>query len=380
MRHLYLDYNATTPIAPSVQEAMLPFLAEFYGNPSSGHALGRACREAVEEARVRVADLLGADRDEILFTAGGTESNNTALKGVLLERAVQGKGHLIISNFEHPAIVEPARFLERMGCDVTEVPCNQHGIVEPHVVESALRGDTVLVSIMHANNEIGTVQPIRQIAEICHARDVLIHTDAAQSTAKLSTLVAELGVDMLTIAGHKIYAPKGVGALYVKRGTAFEPLLHGAAHEAGFRAGTENVPFIVGLGKAASLAHRALSESGDRLASLRDRLLTRLRAVVGDGMTVNGSHAERLPNTLSVNFPNVQASEMLQRLPELCASTGAACHSGLQQVSTTLQALGLPDNIARGTMRLSVGWYTSEEDIDRAASLLIDAWEVLRDN
>ncbi len=377
MRQIYLDYNATTPIATSVREAMLPFLSDHYGNPSSGHALGRACAEAIEDSRNRVSKLLGCDADEIVFTGCGSESNNLALKGVMMRDEPRRLGHLIISAIEHPAIAEPAKYLQRLGYDVTVVPCDRHGVVQPGDIESAIQSDTKLASIMHANNEIGTIQPIREIADACHAHDVLLHTDAAQSVGKIRTKVDELGVDMLTIAGHKVYSPKGIGALYVRRGVALEPVLHGAGHESGLRAGTENVPYIVALGESATLANKNLDDNHDRLARLRDRLYNQLRGEIGSGLTVNGQQAPRLPNTLSVNFPEVVAQEMLARLPELCASTGAACHSGTTSMSETLSAIGLQPNIAAGTVRLSVGWHTSEEEVDRAASLLIGAWEAL---
>lgn len=375
MRQIYLDYNATTPIAPSVQQAMLPFLVEHYGNPSSSHALGRACQEAVEDARGHLAMLLGADREEILFTSGGTESNNLALKGVMMRQSPASGGHLVISAFEHPAVSEPARYLERLGFELTIVDCDRHGIVRPDRVAAALRADTVLVSVMHANNEIGTIQPIREIADACHAHEILVHTDAAQSVGKIRTVVDELGVDLLSVAGHKLYAPKGVGALYVRRGVALEPLLHGAGHERGLRAGTENVPYIVGLGRAAMLAFHRLDESANHLTLLRDRLYYQLKNAIGPALTVNGERAERLPNTLSINFPGVVGQELLARIPELCASTGAACHSGATSMSATLACIGLTATQARGTIRLSLGWPTSQEEIDRAASLLIDAWE-----
>ncbi|HYW79464.1 MAG TPA: cysteine desulfurase family protein [Thermoguttaceae bacterium] len=375
MRPIYLDYNATTPIAPAVQEAMLPFLAQHFGNPSSNHTLGRACYEAVEDARLRVARLLGVDRDEIVFTSGGTESNNLAIKGVALRHAPAGSGHLVISTIEHPAVLEPARYLESLGYGLTLVDCDNQGVVDPEAVEAAIRPDTVLVSIMHANNEIGTVEPISQIAEICRARGVLVHTDAAQTVGKIPTRARELGVDLLSIAGHKMYAPKGIGALYVRRGVALESQMHGAGHERGMRAGTENVPFIVGLGRAASLAENSLTSSVDHLASLRDRLQRQLCEGIGKELVVNAARADRLPSTLSVNFPRVSASVMLRRIPELCASTGAACHSGSENLSATLAAIGLTARITRGTMRLSVGWYTTEEEIDRAVNLLVAAWE-----
>ncbi len=377
MRPIYLDYNATTPIAPSVQEAILPFLAEHYGNPSSAHSLGRACQEAIEDSRGLVANLLGAQRDEIVFTSCGTESNNLALKGILTRRPPSGGRHLVISAMEHPAIVEPARYLERLGYRLTIVEPDRQGLIDPQRVESAIEPGTVLVSIMHANNEIGTIQPIRAIAEVCHQRGILVHTDAAQSVGKIRTIVGELDVDLLTMAGHKVYAPKGIGALYIRSGTAIDPIQHGAGHECGLRAGTENVPYIVALGKAASLAHRSLEDASDRLAHLRDRLIQHLREGVGDELTVNGQQAPRLPNTLSVNFPRVAGSELLARAPEICAATGAACHSNTTRLSATLEAIKLDPKIARGTVRLSVGWHTSEEEVDRAANALIAAWESL---
>jgi cysteine desulfurase len=378
MRFLYFDYNATTPTAPSVYEAMVPFLTEHYGNPSSNHALGRACREAIEDARSKVAALLGADRDEIFFTSGGTESNNLAIQGTMMRDAPALSGHLIISAIEHPAVAEPARYLERLGYDVTVVGCNAQGLIEPACVEAAFRPDTRLVSIMHANNETGVIQPLREIADLCHARNVRLHTDAAQSVGKIPTFVDELGVDLLSVAGHKCYAPKGVGALYVRRGVRLEPILHGAGHEGGLRPGTENVAQIVGLGQAAKLAFRGLEEANQRLAVLRDRLYVRLSKVIGEQMIVNGWRVPRLPNTLSVNFLEISGAELLARIPELCASTGSACHSGRSGLSPTLAAMGVDPDVARGMVRLSLGWYTSQEDADRAAELLLGAWEALR--
>lgn len=378
MRQIYLDYNATTPIAPSVQEAMLPFLTEHYGNPSSSHSLGRACHEAIGDSRDRVAALLGTDRDEIVFTGGGTESNNIALKGVMMARAPRFDGHMVISALEHPAITEPAKYLEKLGCRVSVVGCNRNGVVEPDAVAAVLKPNTKLVSIMHANNEIGTIQPLKAISEVCRSRNILFHTDAAQSIGKIRTYVEEMGVDMLSIAGHKLYAPKGVGALYVRQGVALEPYTHGAAHEGGLRPGTENTAFIVALGHACFLAAKAVEDASDRMADLRDRLAKRLREAIGSELTINGLQASRLPNTLSVNFPEVSGGELLARTPELAASTGSACHAGMTKLSATLAAIRLTPDQARGTVRLSVGWYTSEEDIDRAAELLIGAWESLR--
>lgn len=375
MRQIYMDYNATTPVAPNVRAAVLPFLSEHYGNPSSSHALGRAAHEAVEDAREQVAALIEAEREEIVFTSGGSESNNLALKGVLFRQALEVGAHLIISSIEHPAIVEPARFLERLGYDLTVVPADSRGVVHPQAIADAFRPNTVLVSVMHANNEIGTIQPIREIADACHERGILVHTDAAQSIGKIRTSVDELGVDLLTIAGHKMYAPKGVGALFVRNGVALEPIIHGAAHEGGLRAGTENVPYIVGLGKAASLARRRFEDTDDLLEKQRDRLLEQLRAALGGDLRVNGEPSPRLPNTLSVVFPRANGGQLLAKIPELCASTGAACHSESTHVSATLAALGLSPEQAAGTVRLSLGWFTTDDEVDAAASLLIDAWE-----
>ncbi|MEX2175215.1 MAG: cysteine desulfurase family protein [Pirellulaceae bacterium] len=378
MRPLYFDYNATTPIAPSVQEAMLPFLAEHFGNPSSGHALGRAAAEAVEDARGQIAQLLGCDPDEIVFTSGGTESNNLALQGSLLCEAPAVGGHLILSAIEHPSVAEPARFLERLGYDVTIVGVTGQGVVQPATIRAAIRPDTRLVSIMHANNETGAIQPLRSIATICHEHNIPLHTDASQSVGKIRTLVDELEVDLLTIAGHKLYGPKGVGALYVRRGVELETMQHGAGQEAGLRAGTENVAAIVGLGRAAALVNKNLDASAERLAALRDRLWQKLVAEIGNPLTMHGALAPRLPNTLCVSFPGVNGHELLARIPELCASTGAACHSETETVSPTLAAMGVAADQARGVVRLSVGWYTSEDEVDRAASLLLGAWEALK--
>lgn len=378
MRQIYLDYNATTPIAPSVLEVMSPFLTGHYGNPSSSHAYGRAAKEAIEDARVKVAGLLGCDREEVIFTSGGTESNNLAIKGVMFDRGAPGNGHMVISTIEHPAVSNPAGFLERIGYEVTAVDCDSNGVVDPNAVEAALRPNTRLVSIMHANNEIGTIQPIREIAELCHARGVLIHTDASQSAGKIPTMVDMLDVDLLTVAGHKLYAPKGIGVLYARDGITLEPAMHGASHENGMRPGTENTPYIVGLGHACYLAMKGVDEAGDRMCKLRDRLEDQLRDAVGEGLLVNGKTAKRLPNTSSVSFPGITGFELLSRIPELCASTGSACHSSGKYVSATLSAMGLNESQAMGTVRLSLGWHTSEEEIDRAASLLIDAWENLQ--
>jgi cysteine desulfurase len=377
MRQIYMDYNATTPIAPKVREAMEPFLSEYFGNPSSSHGVGRICREAIEDARGHIAALIGSDREEIVFTSGGTESNNLALKGVLLSGGLAADGHLITSAIEHPAITQPAEYLNSIGIPVTVVGCDRSGVVDPDDIRKAIRPDTRLVSIMHANNEIGSIQPLRDIAEVCHEREVLLHTDAAQSVGKVRVKVDELGVDLLTIAGHKLYAPKGVGVLFVGQNVDLAPIMHGAGHERGLRPGTENVPYIVALGAAALDASRELEMFTTRMILLRDRLFDHLRSIVGPSFTANGERATRLPNTLSVNFPDVVGSELLERIPELCASTGAACHSTGTTISDTLRAIGLHPSVARGTVRLSLGRYTTDDDVQRAASLLLGAWEAM---
>ncbi len=362
---------------------MLPYLGPAadasdgkFGNPSSSHLLGRAAAAAVVEARNRVARLLGARPEEIVFTSGGSEANNLALKGLAWRKAAP-TGHLVISCIEHPAVVEPARFLERLGWRVTSLPTSRQGVVDPAAVAAALRPDTVLVSIMHANNEIGTIQPVGEIAAVCRQRGVLVHTDAAQSVGKIPVDVESLGVDLLSVAGHKLYAPKGIGALYVRSGVELEPLIHGAAHEGGRRAGTENVPYIVALGKACELAGQSLAEVPTRMARLRDRLYEQLCGGIGR-LSINGEGAARLPNTLSVNFPGVKGHELLALTPEVCASTGAACHSGASHLSATLRALGISAEQGQGAVRLSLGWYTTEEDIDQAAHMLVKAWNSLK--
>lgn len=376
MKKIYLDYNATTPMAPSVVDAMLPVLREHHGNPSSAHSFGRAAAEAIEDSRGKLSGVLGCNNDEIVFTSGGTEANNLAIKGVMLQAGSIGNGHMVVSAFEHPAVSEPAKFLERLGYDVSFVGCDEHGVVNLDELKSALRPDTKLVSIMHANNEVGTIQPIRSVAKLCREQGVLCHTDAAQSLGKIPVSVTELGVDLLTIAGHKFYGPKGVGALYVKKGLTLEPFMHGASHERGMRAGTENTASIVGLCTAAKLAHKCLDDTAEQLTKRRDMLAALLSKDIPD-LVIHGEAAKRLPNTLSVAFPRVSGQEILRRVPEVCASTGSACHSTGEIESDTLNAMGVPKELASGTVRLSLGWYSNEEVIERAANLLIDAWENL---
>ncbi len=378
MRRVYLDYNATTPVAPEVASAIRPFLEEHFGNPSSDHAIGRLCNEAVYDAREQIGGLIGATADEIVFTGCGTESNNLAILGTMFQHGGGGRGHLIVSEFEHPAVLGPAKHLEQLGFDVSYAPDDENGIVQPEAVENLFREETLLVSVMHSNNEIGSLQPIAEITKLCHANDILMHTDAAQSLGKVRVDVNDLDVDFLTIAGHKLYAPKGIGALYVRSGTSISPILHGAGHEMGMRPGTENVPYIVGLGRAAMLAMQGLDTERKHLSQLRDALMMQLKATLGNNLIVNGARSERLPNTLSAQFQGVTGAELLGRADQICASTGAACHSGETMISATLKAIGLNADQASSTVRLSVGRYTTDEEIGIAANILIDAWEQLR--
>jgi cysteine desulfurase len=385
MRLIYLDYNATTPIDPAVVEAMLPYLQRDWGNPSSAHAYGKAAHDAVDRARQQVAELLGAQADEIVFTGGGTEASNHAIKGTffatfsgVLGRLFRRDVHIITSAVEHPATLQPCAFLRRLGAQVTVVPVDRFGLVDPAAIRKAMTTRTRLVTIMHSNNEVGTLQPIKEIAKIAHEGGALLHTDAAQSLGKVAVDVNDLGVDLLTVAGHKLYAPKGVGALFVRRGVALEPLIHGAGHEGGRRAGTENVPYVVGLGQACVLARQSLPGATERLQALRDRLEARLRAALGDRVSLNGHPERRLPNTLNLNFLGHVGAELLQRVPEVAASTGSACHEGSVCLSPVLQAMGVPPEQGRGAVRLSVGRFTTEEEVDRAAERLAAAAPGLR--
>jgi len=380
MNPIYLDYNATTPLDPRVAEAIWPYLsgglAGRFGNPSSGHQYGKEAAAALGAARAKMAALLDCQPGEIVFTGCGSEADNLALVGVM--EALRERGnHLITSQIEHPAILNTARYLERRGFRVTYLPVDATGRVNPDDVERAMTSETVLVSIMHANNEAGALQPVAEISARARSRGVLVHTDAAQSVGKVPTRVDELGVDLLTVAGHKLYAPKGIGALYVRTGAVLEPLIHGAGHEGGRRAGTENVPYAVGLGEAADLARQVLPEEQPRLRALRDRLHQRLAQAI-PGLLLNGPEEERLPNTLNLSFPGVDAEELLVATPEVAASTGSACHSGRTEPSAVLLAMGLPCDRALGAVRLTVGRFTSEADVDLAAEALSRSWRELR--
>jgi len=373
---IYLDHNGTTPIAPEVAEAMQPFWDSEFGNPSSSHAYGRMPREAVANARRQVADLLGCLPEHLVFTSGGTEANNHALKGIVL--AAHRGGHMITSTIEHPAVLEVCRFLKRFGIETTCLPVDDTGLVSPDAVQAAIRPDTILISIMHANNEVGTLEPIADMASIARAHAIPLHTDAAQSVGKIPTRVDDLGVDLLSVAGHKLYAPKGIGALYVRPGLTLENFCHGAGQEAGQRGGTENVALIVALGKACEIAARDLDQKLIQMRDLRDRLHQGLADGLS-GVRLNGHPEKRLPNTLSVSFPGVAADRLLDAIgDEIAASAGAACHAETVTISYVLQAMRVPEDWARGTVRFSLGKTTTREDIDTALPVVVAAVERLR--
>jgi cysteine desulfurase len=376
-RPIYLDHNATTPLLGEVVDAMLPYLREHFGNPSSGHAYGRRAHEGVEEARARVAELIDASPDEIIFTSGGTEANNLALRGVAAR--AQKPGHLITSIVEHPAVARPCDYLEKKGWRVDRLPVDSHGQLDVDAFEHAYGPETTLITIMHSNNETGVLQPVRECAQIARGHSTrsprtAIHTDAAQSVGKVDVDVDELGVDLLTIAGHKLYAPKGIGALYVRRGTPIAPVLLGAGHEAGLRPGTENVASIVGLGAACEIATRTLTEERERQRGLRDHLWALLQQEVAD-IALNGHPTARLPNTLNVRFPNVSGNAVLAEVTEIAASTGSACHEGGAEVaSAVITALGVSEEAALGSVRLSLGRATTADDVEQTATALSKAW------
>jgi cysteine desulfurase len=373
---IYLDYNATTPVAPEVANAIEPYLREAFGNPSSSHAYGRRARQAVAQARAEVAALIGANPLEVIFTGCATEANNLALRGVAHALSPRRR-HIVVSAIEHPAILEPALRLRQRGWEVSIASVDSDGYVHPERVAQLVRDDMALVSIIHANNEVGTIQPIAEIAAIAHARGALMHTDAAQSPGKIEVDVDALGVDLLTLAGHKFYATKGVGALYVRRGTPIEADLHGAGQEQGLRPGTENVPAIVGLGAAARLAAQRLPEISPRLLALRDRLHALLVEAI-PGLALNGHARERLPNTLNLSFPGVSGRDLLHAVDgDVAASVGSACHSESDTVSGVLAAMGFGAERAMGAVRLSLGAFTDEEEIVHAGHALIRAWKRL---
>ncbi len=358
---IYLDYNATTPIDPEVADVMRPFIEGRFGNPSSGHAMGKEAKRAVEEARIQIAAFLGCEAEEILFTSGGSESNNFVIKGVA--QSFRDKGdHIITTQIEHPSVLNPCAYLERQGFRVSYAPVDEYGRVAVEEIEKLITGKTILVTVMHANNETGTIQPIREIADLCARNGILLHSDAAQSLGKIPANVRDLGVDFLTVAGHKLYAPKGIGATYIRRGISIEPLIHGAGHETGRRAGTENVIFDVALGKACEIAGK--HTNNNKIKELTVYFHERLMDVFGSIIRLNGHPVERLPNTLNISFIGFEGHVIMDQIGDAAVSTGSACHSGLTTISPVLKAMNVNEEIARGAVRFSLGRYTTKGEID----------------
>jgi cysteine desulfurase len=370
---VYLDYNATTPVDPEVANAMLPYVQNLFGNPSSTYNIGRTSKEAIIKARKQVASLINAKPEEIIFTSCATESNNLAIHGFVLANKDKGK-HIITSAVEHPAVTEVCKYLSTLGYEITYLPVDAFGRVNPGDVEKAIRPDTTLITIMHANNEVGTIQPISEIATIAKKNNITFHTDASQSVGKIDTDVTKLGVDLLTIAGHKLYAPKGIGALYIKQGVKIENLLHGASQEKGIRPGTENVIHIVGLGKACEIAKREFEKNSKNMQSMRDRLLNGLKNNLGDQVKVNVDLLNCLPNTLSIAFDNVEAHTLASVISkDIFISTGSACHADSIEISSVLKAMNINIKTAAGTVRISTGKYTTAEEIATAVKTISEA-------
>jgi cysteine desulfurase NifS len=369
LKPIYLDYNATTPIDPEVAEAMRPYLVEHFGNPSSSHWYGMQTKKAVDEARRQVANLLHCNPEEVVFTSGGSESNNYAIKGTAFANREKGN-HIITSAIEHPAVLKVCQYLTEKGFQITYLPVDKFCLVNPRELQKSITPHTILITIMHANNEVGTVQPIAEIANIAKEHGVVFHTDAAQSVGKIPTRVDELGVDLLTIAGHKLYAPKGIGALYVRGGIRLEKLIHGADHEQDLRAGTENVLEIVGLGQACKIAKRDLEKNMRHMQKMRDLLYAGLRQQWGE-IRLNGHPERRLPNTLSVCFKSIEANTLLAEIESVAASAGAACHSDSVRLSSVLEAMQVDLEYAMGTVRFSTGKMTTEEEVAHTVAVFV---------
>ncbi|MCX6224909.1 MAG: selenide, water dikinase SelD [Bacteroidia bacterium] len=377
-RPIYLDYNATTPVDPAVADTMAPFLREFFGNPSSNHYYGSQTRLAIEAARKQVSDLLGAFPYEIVFTSGGTESNNLAIIGAAHARRHLGN-HIITTSVEHPAVLEVCRYLEMEGFEIGILPVNEYGMVDPSELLRLIRPDTILISIMHANNEVGTIQPVADIGKIAREKGIWMHCDAAQSVGKIPVNVNDLNVDLLSVAGHKLYAPKGIGALYIRQGIRLDKIIHGADHEQNRRPGTENVLEIAGIGKACELVMQNGTEHAVHLKKMRD-LLEQLILERFPGAVVHGHPEKRLPNTLSIGFPGIEANTLLSSVEGVAASAGAACHADQVTISGVLRAMHVPIDVAMGTIRLSTGRYTTEKEIREAARLITESVIALSPN
>jgi cysteine desulfurase len=378
MKRIYMDHSATTPVAPEVLEAMLPYFSEKFGNASSLHSFGLEARAALEESREKVARLLGADPEEIIFTSGGTESDNLALKGIAYRNRSEGR-HIVTTAIEHPAVLEVCRELEREGFQVTYLPVDHDGLVDPSALESALRKDTILISVMHANNEIGTIQPLEKIGQIAEERDIYFHTDAVQTAGKIPSRVKDLRADLLSLSAHKLYGPKGIGALYVRKGSRIQSIMQGGGHERGMRSGTENVAGIVGLGRAADLARDIMHEEMERQTSLRDRLAELVLGRV-EKAWINGSMTRRLPSNLNFGFEYVEGESLLIYLDSkgIAVSTGSACSSHKLEPSHVLLALGLGPEQCHGSLRITMGRSNSREDADYVAECITEAVERFR--
>ncbi|MEA3444554.1 MAG: selenide, water dikinase SelD [Bacteroidota bacterium] len=375
MKTIYLDYNATTPIDKDVADAMRPYLDQYFGNPSSSHIYGRDTKKAVENSRKQISGLINCLPSEVLFTSGGTESNNYAIKGIALAQKDKGK-HIITTTIEHPAVIEVCKYLEKQAYEISYISVDEFGLVNPKDIEAEIRHDTILISVMHANNEIGSIQPIDEIGEIARKHNVVFHCDAAQSTGKIPVDVIKMKVDLLSVAGHKLYAPKGIGVLYIRDGIKLEKLIHGADHERNLRAGTENVLEIVGLGKACAIAKNNLQKYMQHTKIMRERLHQGLKNS-GNEIKLNGHPELRLPNTLNISFKSIEANTLLSELENIAASAGAACHAENVDVSQVIEALVVPIEFAMGTIRFSVGKYTTENDIDEAIGIINSAVERL---
>jgi len=378
-REVYLDYAATTPIRPEVFQAMEPYLTKEFGNPSSIHHFGKQARIAIEEAREKIAKALGAKNEEIIFTSGGTESNNMALKGVAYALSDKGK-HIITSSIEHHAILEPCHFLEKLGFEITYLPVDKEGFIDPDSLRKAIRKDTILISIMHANNEIGTIEPIEELTKIAREYEIYFHTDAVQTVGHIPVNVDKLGVDLLSISAHKFYGPKGIGALYIRKGTKIHPLIHGGEQEQRKRAGTENVAGIVGMGKAIEISILELDNERERLINLRDYFIKEVEKRIEE-VYLNGPREIRLPNNINFSFAYIEGESILLNLDleGIAVSTGSACSSASLEPSHVLSAIGLPIELAHSAVRFTLGHYTTKEDLDYTLEVLEKTVKRLRD-
>lgn len=379
-RPIYLDYNATTPLDKEVIEAMRPYLEEYFGNPSSANYYGAITKNAIDKARLQVSLLLNCSPDEIVFTSGGTESNNLAIKGIALANKHRGN-HIITSSIEHPAVIEVCKDLEKNGFEITYLPVNSFGIVDLNAVEKAIKSSSILISVMHANNETGSIQPISGISARAESGNIFVHTDAAQSLGKIPVDVQELGVDLMSVAGHKLYAPKGIGVLYIKNGVTLKKVIHGAGQEKGIRPGTENILGIVGIGKACEIAKRDFDKNHVHLIKLRNRMYYGLKENLQDNIQLNGDLDQILPNTLNLSFKGINSNELVAALNDtVVLSAGAACHSGITKISDVLLAMKVPEILAKGAIRISLGKFTTEQEIENAIDLIVKTYQRMLNN